>query len=102
MIGRAIERLGEQRANSHDIFVRRPRRSAVERIVKAPVDTLKSMYDRLRIVARSYMSGKSRDEQPTLIIYRRERNMDAWYTLYDEKNLPKPLKVSGDSRARPP
>ncbi|KAI6194866.1 Vit-6 [Aphelenchoides besseyi] len=95
LFGRALEKMSERQGDAQ-IFVRRGKRSTTfERLVDTPVQSLKSMYERLRIVARrgySAVAGSGYEDQPHLIVYKRENGMDTFYAVLDEQTLPAPFK----------
>ncbi|CAD5224030.1 unnamed protein product [Bursaphelenchus okinawaensis] len=83
-----VEKLIEQfltKLESENRFLVRGRRSAMQNMVDSPVQTLKNMFEQLKIVAR-------RDENvPQMLIYKREQGMDVAFAYADEKNLPEAL-----------
>ncbi|KAI6232912.1 hypothetical protein M3Y99_00978200 [Aphelenchoides fujianensis] len=95
MFGRALEKMGERQGEA-EIFVRRNKRATTfERLVETPVQSLKSMYERLRIAARrsySTITGARPEDKPQLMVYRRESGMDTFFALIDETHLPAPFK----------
>ncbi|CAD5232611.1 unnamed protein product [Bursaphelenchus xylophilus] len=65
-----------------DKILVRGRRSAMQKMVNSPVQTLKSIFDQLKIVVRR------NENAPQFLAYKREQGMDVAFVYADQKHLP--------------
>ncbi|KAI6170736.1 hypothetical protein M3Y97_01123800 [Aphelenchoides bicaudatus] len=74
-------------SKSIDEILVRGRRSTLQNLYSNPVQTMKQMFNKLRIIAR-----RNPNAQSSLMFYQREKQMDMWFVLLDEKHMPEPVK----------
>jgi len=74
-------------SKSIDEILVRGKRSTLQSLYSDPVQTMSSLFERLKIVARRNPNAKS-----SLMFYQREKQMDMWFVLINEKYLPESLK----------
>jgi len=84
VISKLFDHIG---SHTVDEILVRGRRSTMQRMAADPIQTMKQMFERLRIVARRQQNVESQ-----LMFYQREKNMDTWFVLLDEKHMPESLK----------
>jgi len=70
-----------------DEILVRGKRSTLQNLYADPVQTMKQMFEKLRIVAR-----RSDNDESQLMFYRRDKQFDTWFVLMDEKHMPNMLK----------
>jgi len=84
LVTKLFDSLGSK---SMDEILVRGKRSTLESLYSNPVQTMKQMFEKLRIVAR-----RDPNAQSSLMFYQREKQMDMWFVLIDEKHMPESIK----------